>query len=386
MGVRAIAVQAAVTAALAVPTGMAAAPPGDYPVAQTFADAGVSAPCKVDPRDLAAIQSIESPSAIVDVDGHVTNPDGTPVRGDGGHSYGAFQFNDQAGTWAKYGNGGDPDNLHDAAFATARMLCANGYDRDRFAAIARHNGSGPAAQAYATKATMVADAMANLPAGRASDGTPAADADCAPQRGRSFAVFANRIWCGLVVGPWLRIGERSSDKAAWQRLDKMVFGDQAAAPGTPSGPLSTVNGITCPALQGVQVGDGWGAARTGHTHQGIDIFADFGSPLVAPFSGSVVDAQTDEAAGGLGGRSIVLRADAGPLAGTEVYLAHLERIDVAPGARVRQGEQIGTVGNSGNARGGDAHVHAQYYPPGQSNPAPAGAALGTPCGTNPDNL
>ena len=75
--------------------------------------------------------------------------DGAPIRGDGGDSYGAFQFH--LPTWGAYNVGGSPDNLYDAAAATAAHLCANNYDENRHDAIASHNGSGPAASAYADR-------------------------------------------------------------------------------------------------------------------------------------------------------------------------------------------------------------------------------------------
>ena len=67
-------------------------------------------------------------------------------------------------------------------------------------------------------------------------------------------------------------------------------------------------------------------------------------------------------------------------------MAQSDPIDVTAGQAVTGGQQVGTVGNTGNARGGDAHVHAQWYPGGQSDPAPAGSTLGAACGHDPDNL
>src|SRR4051794_40639674 len=142
---------------LALTAASPSPPPGAFDAAGTYATVAAQAPCKVDARDLYGIQQVESPSAVVDVTGLVTFPDGQLVRGDGGDSFGAFQFNQPAGTWSVYGNGGNPDNLVDAAAATARMLCADGYSSDRRAAIASHNGSGQVAQAYADKVIAIAD-------------------------------------------------------------------------------------------------------------------------------------------------------------------------------------------------------------------------------------
>jgi murein DD-endopeptidase MepM/ murein hydrolase activator NlpD len=82
--------------------------------------------------------------------------------------------------------------------------------------------------------------------------------------------------------------------------------------------------------------------------------------------------------------AVVVQADGGPHAGARAYLAHLNRVDVAVGAKVKAGQQVGLVGNSGNARGGATHVHAQWYAPGSDAPSPAGPTLSAACGKNTD--
>jgi hypothetical protein len=94
-----------------------------------------------------------------------------------------------------------------------------------------------------------------------------------------------------------------------------------------------------------------------HLHQGIDMWAAEGTPVRAPFAGRLRHEN-----GGLGGLAVyVTAAD-----GTFYYLAHLA--STAPGhtsgVTVAQGEIIGTVGDSGNARGGPAHLHFEIHPRG----------------------
>ena len=90
----------------------------------------------------------------------------------------------------------------------------------------------------------------------------------------------------------------------------------------------------------------WGRSVT---HKGVDIFARKGTPVRAATSGLVVF--TGEL--GMGGKvALVL----GPRWRMHYY-AHLERIDVARGHWLRQGERLGTVGDSGNARGKPPHLH-----------------------------
>lgn len=236
MPLRELAIWAAMGASTGLPVGVATTP-GTYDVLGAYAQAAAAAPCPVDARDLAAIQSVESPSAVVDETGMVSNPDGSPVRGDGGQSYGPFQFYQVAGTWTVYGDGGNPDRLEDSAAATARMLCANGYQQDRHAAIARHNGSGPAAQAYADRVIVAADKAPPIAAGSSSS------SDCQPGSGRSIGVVVGRAWCNLFVRPWLTLGSRNPGNDMWGKVDHAVFGDasSSSAPATVA-PSSLPNG------------------------------------------------------------------------------------------------------------------------------------------------
>ncbi len=113
--------------------------------------------------------------------------------------------------------------------------------------------------------------------------------------------------------------------------------------------------------------DDWHDARFGppfHLHQGTDIFADRGTPVISPEAGIL--SFTD---GGLGGRgAYVNTAD-----GTSYYFAHLNAYDdsVFSGASVKQGQVIATVGNTGNAENGAPHLHFEIRPGGvATNPKP----------------
>lgn len=92
-------------------------------------------------------------------------------------------------------------------------------------------------------------------------------------------------------------------------------------------------------------------------HLGLDMFADYGTPLASPVDGF---ARVSENA--LGGLTIrVIEPD-----GTFWYLAHLSGIaeGVVDGAAVTTGQVIGFVGDSGNARGGAPHLHFAVHPGG----------------------
>jgi len=104
----------------------------------------------------------------------------------------------------------------------------------------------------------------------------------------------------------------------------------------------------------------FGVARDGgrRSHHGIDIFADRGTAVLAAADGVVVRIG-DSARGGLHVWQRAIDEDGARLG--SLYYAHLERIDVQPGDRVERGEQLGTVGNTGNARTTPPHLHLGLY-------------------------
>lgn len=61
---------------------------------------------------------------------------------------------------------------------------------------------------------------------------------------------------------------------------------------------------------------------------------------------------------GAAGLNVMLRADAD---GALWWYGHLSRVDVAPGQRVRDGQQIGLIGATGNTSG--VHLHLERHSP-----------------------
>ncbi|MEI6948663.1 M23 family metallopeptidase [Paraflavisolibacter sp. H34] len=100
------------------------------------------------------------------------------------------------------------------------------------------------------------------------------------------------------------------------------------------------------------VRDKWGASRAGgiRKHKGIDIHARKGTPVVAVCDGIIVTRDHTP----IGGKTLWLRP-AGQA--WTAYYAHLDQQLVTEGQRVRKGQVIGTVGNTGNARTTPSHLH-----------------------------
>jgi murein DD-endopeptidase MepM/ murein hydrolase activator NlpD len=106
--------------------------------------------------------------------------------------------------------------------------------------------------------------------------------------------------------------------------------------------------------------DDYGAARHQGSHEGVDIMADRGTPVVAVANATV--SRLARAETGLGGLYVWLeRAD-----GTEYYFAHLNSVaaGLQDGQAVSAGQVIGTVGNTGDARYGATHLHFEIRPGG----------------------
>lgn len=111
----------------------------------------------------------------------------------------------------------------------------------------------------------------------------------------------------------------------------------------------------------------WAASRDGgkRSHEGIDIFAPRGTPLIAITDGRI----TSTGNRGLGGKQVWLQDG---LFGKTMYYAHLDSINVVEGQRVKLGDTIGFVGNTGNAETTEPHLHFGIYKgsTGPVNPYP----------------
>ena len=104
--------------------------------------------------------------------------------------------------------------------------------------------------------------------------------------------------------------------------------------------------------------DDFGEPRGRQSHQGNDIMAGRGTPVVAVADGTIKRLTRTET--GLGGFWIWLI----DTAGTTYYYAHLDTIaeGLQDGGPVALGQVIATVGNTGDARYGAPHLHFEIHP------------------------
>ena len=123
-----------------------------------------------------------------------------------------------------------------------------------------------------------------------------------------------------------------------------------------------VPGFVFPVDGPVQFVDSFGYPRlvgTGqqHWHEGCDVMAPMGSPLVAVEDGVV----TKVGENSLGGMSLKITG----ASGFWYYYAHLSAFapDLVEGMPVTAGTLLGYVGNSGDAAGGPTHLHFEVHQP-----------------------
>ncbi len=112
------------------------------------------------------------------------------------------------------------------------------------------------------------------------------------------------------------------------------------------------NGYVWPTRGTVTSGYGM---RWGRLHQGIDIAAPVGTPIVAASSGEVIKSGW----GGGYGKLVKLKHHDGSV----TLYAHNSRLLVRSGQQVRQGQQIAALGNTGRSTG--PHLHFEVHPKGR---------------------
>ncbi len=147
----------------------------------------------------------------------------------------------------------------------------------------------------------------------------------------------------------------------------------AAASAAAPAATAKVPRLIFPVIGSVTYTRDFGAPRAGGSHEGNDLMAAKKSPAVAAEAGKVKYWTTSATAGCM----LYLYGDSGT---TYLYI-HLNNdltkgndnrgkcvrgvsYTVKDGAKVAAGQQIGYVGDSGDANGGHAHLHFEVHPAG----------------------
>ncbi len=167
---------------------------------------------------------------------------------------------------------------------------------------------------------------------------------------RFFVVIAIAAALAYFAGPWIR---------------NAFYVVELLGEDTPLTLPVPVQGVSMRAVR-----DTFGAPRTGdRKHEGVDIFAPRGTPVVSTTRGIVSRIGENR----LGGKVVWVL---GP-GGDRHYYAHLDSVaNIKSGQRIVSGDVLGGVGNTGNARGTPPHLHYGIYrrASGAINPFPLMAA------------
>jgi len=170
--------------------------------------------------------------------------------------------------------------------------------------------------------------------------------------------------CGAVpADPRIRAERRKRDRlAAARRARRRIAARRRTKErqprATPAPTPSRETGHRFPLVGTYSYGSSgarFGAPRKGHTHQGQDLAAAEGTPIVAP-RGGVVKAVAYQARGA--GHYVVLD---GSGEDRDYVFMHMRTgsVAVTKGQTVRIGEKLGEVGNTGRSFG--AHLHFEIW-------------------------
>jgi murein DD-endopeptidase MepM/ murein hydrolase activator NlpD len=286
-------------------------------------------------------------------------------------------------TWMEYGvdaNGdgiADPWNAVDAIYSAARYLAANGAASNLYDAVYQYNHADwyvnevlGIAQLYGQN-TAVAFSLDRLQQQLdAARRTVAAAGDRVQAAGKTAAAWQRRADRAALLSARLTY-EKQATLALFRRdaavrslahARRMLAKAQRAA-ASPSFDPAVGSLMAAPTYSSgyvFPVGGGAGVVSAGHSHHdypAVDIAAPLGEPVYALANAVVVRAWTEpDPRCGIG---FTLQAFDGQV-WTYCHLAVLDP-SVQPGVALTAGEQVGLVGETGDATG--PHLHLQLQPP-----------------------
>jgi murein DD-endopeptidase MepM/ murein hydrolase activator NlpD len=172
---------------------------------------------------------------------------------------------------------------------------------------------------------------------------------------RRTGTRASRTWTAAVAaGRYTAQLQATGPSGAALRRTARASGRLALQVTPP--PPPAVSGIF-PVQGPYTIGDGFGAARSGHSHQGQDILAASGTPVVTPVAGVIYWRAYQK---GGAGNYVIVRGDDGR---DYAFMHFLDGSTVVEkGQRVAAGQRIASVGSTGDSTG--PHLHFEIWPDG----------------------
>ncbi|MEU6210095.1 peptidoglycan DD-metalloendopeptidase family protein [Streptomyces sp. NPDC047023] len=310
---------------------------------------------------------------------------------------GLLQFGPPA--WKDYGDDGNGDgkkdlyNIDDAAYAAANFIHALKAETQPWKALLRYSGSLESNTVYPRVVlTQAARYRGNLTGeksliegwyahlkttveknpnfpvlGQQSDIPAPVGNDAQPAQALSIKSASPRSWSTppypgdssantqAAADPASRV---SADPGA--RMDTVAFSRPMIKPAAP--PSQDGKNWQWPLKEGTySVGTKYHANGPSWSlgyHTGLDLRANSGTPIYAPADGKVIKVTSG---GSYGNETHIEHAG-----GVVTLYAHQTKAMVSQGASVKRGDQIGTVGSTGNSSG--PHLHWEVRIPGVDNP------------------
>ena len=159
------------------------------------------------------------------------------------------------------------------------------------------------------------------------------------------------VWTTLIV--WYMNFDAEAYVERKERLQADALGKEPVAEAV----KADSDGTLIFPLKGLSLADvisGYGDERDGgsRVHEGIDVPAERGTPVLAVADGVITKVGDRNNAG----KQVWLQ-----VGDRQFFYAHLDSWTVEEGQEVKQGDVIGTVGNTGNARHTSPHLHLGVY-------------------------
>ncbi|WP_120718104.1 M23 family metallopeptidase [Tsuneonella amylolytica] len=191
--------------------------------------------------------------------------------------------------------------------------------------------------------------------------------------------FANASAASADIAAPVRDAKASGITSSDEQFKQLFSGWQSMDNGGPATPVQSVPSVAVPSRAPLAVGStssGYGM-RTHpviggmRAHKGIDLAAPTGTPVYATADGTVGRADWFSSYG------LYVAIEHG--ADLETRYAHMSRLAVAAGERVKKGDIIGYVGSTGRSTG--PHLHYEVRVAGEAvNPIPYMAETGAGTG------